>query len=146
VLRGVCPSVVLVGKHPAKLELADKVHIQTTTLADFVPRRDADVVVEATGTPAGLDLAARTVRPRGTIALKSTYAGPAAVNLASLVIDEVTLIGSRCGPFGDALGCLARHEVDVTNLIGRHVPLERAAEALTQASRPDVIKVLLDVA
>ena len=146
VLHGRCPSLLLVGKHPEKLELADRVHIQTALVDRFVPRGEADVVVEATGSADGLELACRTVRPRGTIALKSTFAGREPVNLASLVVDEVTLIGSRCGPFPDALDVLARGEVDVGNLISRHVPLEQAGEALELAAQPDVIKVLLDVA
>ncbi len=146
VLCGICPSLVLVGKHPNKLELADKVHIQTALVSDFVPRQDADVVVEATGSASGLALAGRTVRPRGTIALKSTYPDDSAMNLCPLVINEVTLIGSRCGPFPDALDALARGEVDVTNLIGPHIPLEKACEALELTAAGDVIKVILDVA
>ncbi len=144
-LRPTCPSLLLVGKHPAKLSLAEKAHIQTVPLAEFVPRRDADVVVEATGSPSGLQLACVTVRPRGTIALKSTYAGSQTVALAPLVIDEITLIGSRCGPFPEALAALARRDVDVAHLISGRLPLERGVEALELAGRPDVVKVILDV-
>lgn len=148
VLQRICPSLIMVGKHPERLDLADKVHVQTVLVEEFTPAHDADIVVEATGSPDGLALACRTVRPRGTVALKSTCAGggPAASDLAPLVIDEVTVIGSRCGPFPDAIQALARHDVDVTGLIGRHLPLSAGGEALELAGRPDAIKVMFDVA
>jgi threonine dehydrogenase-like Zn-dependent dehydrogenase len=145
ILRHTCPAVTLVGRHPAKLELAERQHIQTALTDDFVPRQTADVVIDATGTADGLALAMRTVRPRGTIALKSTFAGPAAIDLSPLVIGEITVVGSRCGPFPEALTALASGDVDVTNLISRRFPLEAAAEAMAAAQRDDVVKVLLDV-
>ena len=145
VLQRICPQLVLVGKHPEKLALADRLHIQTAHVDRFIPRQEADVVVEATGAAEGLELACRTVRPRGTIALKSTYAGRQAVALAPVVVDEITIVGSRCGPFGDALDALARGEVNVANLIGRRLPLEKAEEAFELARRPDVVKVMFDV-
>ena len=145
VLRGACPTLTLVGRHPAKLELAERQHIQTAVVDEFVPRKDADVVIDATGSASGLRLAMQTVRPRGIIALKSTYAGDEAVNLTPVVIDEVTLIGSRCGPFGDALSALACGDVDVTNLISRRLPLDRAIEAMDLAGQDDAMKVLLNV-
>jgi len=145
VLRHPCPSLTLVGRHPAKLELAERQHIQTALEEDFVPRQTADVVVDATGTAEGLALALRTVRPRGTIALKSTFAGGAAIDLSPLVINEVTVVGSRCGSLPDALTALASGDVDVTNLISRRFGLDAAAEAMEVAGRGDVVKVLLDV-
>ncbi|MFW6146225.1 MAG: MDR/zinc-dependent alcohol dehydrogenase-like family protein [Planctomycetota bacterium] len=145
VLRHTCPTLTLVGRHPAKLELAERQHIQTSLADDFVPRQAADVVIDATGTADGLALAMRTVRPRGTIALKSTVAGGASIDLSSLVINEVTVVGSRCGPLPDALTALASGDVDVTNLISRRFPLAAAAEAMGVAGRGDVVKVLLDV-
>ena len=140
-----CQSLRLVGKHAAKLELAEKVHIQTALVDDFVPRQEADVVVDATGSADGFELACRTVRPRGILALKSTFAGKCPLNLSSLVIDEVTLIGSRCGPFADALDALARGEVDLAHLVSRRVRLEDAPAALQTAADADVLKVILDV-
>jgi len=145
VLRHTCPTLTLVGRHPAKLELAERQHIQTALADDFVPRQAADVVVDATGSAEGLALAMRTVRPRGTIALKSTFAGGAAIDLSPLVIGEITVIGSRCGPIPDALMALAAGDVDVTNLISRRFPLTDAVEAMAAARRGDVVKVLLDV-
>src|SRR5439155_6874106 len=85
----------------------------TTLDAGAVRRGEADVVVEATGNPEGIALARRAVRPRGTIVLKSTYAGDAQINLSSIVVDEITLVGSRCGPFAPALALLADKRVDV---------------------------------
>jgi len=145
VLHRTCPSLLLVGKHAGKLERAEKVRIQTALVGDFVPRRDADVVVDATGSPDGLALACRTVRPRGTIALKSTYAGAAAVDLTPLVVDEITLVGSRCGPFPDALAALAAGEVDVTNLITARRPLAEAPKVLDPAAWGEHVKVIFDV-
>lgn len=146
VLLRKCPNLLLVGRHSEKLALADHVHVQTAHVDKFIPRQEADVVVEATGSAAGLELACRTVRPRGTIALKSTYAGRQPVALAQVVVDEITIVGSRCGPFPEALDALARGEINVSNLIGRHMPLEKAQEAFDLAGRNDVIKVIFDVA
>ena len=86
------------------------------------------------------------VRPRGTIVLKSTVAQGKPLNLAPLVIDEVTLLGSRCGPFREAIRALASREVDVLSLVHRRMKLEQGAEAMLLASRPGVTKVLLSVA
>jgi len=136
---------MLVGKHRVKLEAAEKQGIQAVSLEEFVPAADADVVVEATGAPSGFDLAMRTVRPRGTIVLKSTYAGDNGPNLTRLVVEEVTVVGSRCGPFPAALKALAEKEVDISALVSRRFPLSRALEALKAAGESDVIKVIIEV-
>ncbi len=145
VLRPMLDKLVMVGTHPAKLEAAEKHGIETITAQRFAAKQAADVVIEATGSPAGIELAMRAVRPRGTIVLKSTVAAGEAVNLSPLVVNEVTVIGSRCGPFGDALTALAAGEVDVYGLISQRFPLSRGAEALAAAERADNIKVLIDV-
>jgi len=145
VLRPLLRKVVMVGKHPAKLETAEKQGIETVTLDRYVARASADVVIEATGRPAGLELAMRAVRPRGTIILKSTAASAEPINLSPVVVNEVTMIGSRCGPFGDALRALAGGGVDIFGLISRRFPLTRATEALEAAERPENMKVLIDV-
>jgi threonine dehydrogenase-like Zn-dependent dehydrogenase len=145
VLRLRLNRTVMVGKHAAKLDAAEKQGIQTRLLEDFAARSDADVVVDATGRPGGLELAMRTVRPRGTIVLKSTTAAGGNVNLSPVVINEVTIVGSRCGPFPDALRALARRHVDVSALISRRFPLREGLAALEAAGRQDVIKVLIDV-
>jgi threonine dehydrogenase-like Zn-dependent dehydrogenase len=145
VLRGLVGRLVLVGKHASKLEMAEKQGIQATLAGQFVPRSAADVVVEATGSPGGLDLAMRAVRPRGVIVLKSTFAAAEALNLSPLVVDEVTVIGSRCGPMDRALSALAAGEVDVSALVSRRYPLARATEALRAAAEAENVKVLIDV-
>jgi threonine dehydrogenase-like Zn-dependent dehydrogenase len=144
VLKSAGARCVLVGKHENKLEAAEKQGIETVLAGEFVPMAKADVVVEASGAAGGLELALRTVRPRGTIALKSTFAG-AGPNLAPLVVNEVTVIGSRCGPFPDAIASLAAGKVDVSALVSRRFPLTNALEALDAAKRPENIKVLIDV-
>jgi threonine dehydrogenase-like Zn-dependent dehydrogenase len=105
--------------------------------------RKYDVVVEATGSSAGFDLASRSVRPRGRIVLKSTYKGDTTVNFSSLVVDEVTLIGSRCGPFEPVLKLLADGLVDPLPLIEAVLPLEQGISAMQLAASPGVLKVLV---
>jgi len=146
VLRPLLRKVVLVGRHEGKLEAAEKAGIQTALADQFVPAGPADVVVDATGSPAGFELAMRTVRPKGTIVLKSTFAAGEPLNLSPLVINEVTVVGSRCGPFPDALRILAAGEVDVAALVSRRFPLAQAPAALGAADGQDAIKVLIDVA
>ena len=143
VLRNAGYAVRLVGRHPAKLALCEKWGLQARPVVDVAPRHDQDVVVDCTGSAAGLELAMALVRPRGTIVLKSTVAAGAAVNLAPLVIDEVTVLGSRCGPFPDAIAALAQRQVDVVSLIHRRMKLEQGVEAVALAARPGVLKVLL---
>jgi 2-desacetyl-2-hydroxyethyl bacteriochlorophyllide A dehydrogenase len=108
-----------------------------------IPSRKMDIVVEATGSPEGFALARQAVRPRGTIVLKSTYRGIVQVDFSSVVVDEVTLIGSRCGPFGPALRLLENKLVDPTPLISARYPLADGLAAFEEAARPGVLKVLL---
>jgi threonine dehydrogenase-like Zn-dependent dehydrogenase len=110
---------------------------------DEAPAGEADVAVECTGNPDGLALARRAVRPRGTIVLKSTYAGDAAVNLSSVVVDEVTLVGSRCGPIDKAVAALAAGAIDTAALVHAERPLAAGVDAFALAGRPGVLKVLL---
>ncbi len=146
VLKTVVRRPVLVGRHEDKLEAAEKAGIQTVAEGEFSPRADADVVVDATGSAEGLETAMRAVRPRGVIVLKSTVAAGKELNLAPLVINEVTVVGSRCGPFPDAIQALADGIVDVSALVTGRFPLRDAPEALAAAARPEHIKVLIDVA
>ena len=111
---------------------------------DSVPAAGFDIVVEASGAPSGLALARRAVRPGGTLVLKSSYAGEVSVDIASLVVDEITVIGSRCGPFPAALRLLALGLVDPTPLIEDRFPLSEAESALRRAAKPGVLKVLID--
>ena len=137
-----CP-VRVIGKHAQNLSLCEKWSIRSRPLADIVPRHDQDVVVDCTGSPAGFELAMQMVRPRGTIVLKSTCAAGKPLNLAPLVIDEFTVIGSRCGPFREAIRALAQKQIDVVSLIHRRVKLDQGVEAMRLAERPGVLKVIL---
>lgn len=135
----------VIGRNPKTLALCERRHLQTAHVNDVARRRDRDVVVDCTGSPEGLALALALVRPRGTIVLKSTYAGNADVDLAPAVIHEVNILGSRCGPFADAIASLTRREIDVRALISRTLPLERGVEAMTLAEDPANVKILLKV-
>ncbi len=136
-------SVVLVGKHRHKLLVADKKGIQVSLVDEIVVRNDYDLVVDCTGSGTGLNLAVKMVRPRGTIILKTTIARPIECDLSPLVINEVRLIGSRCGTFSDAIESLSSGQIDISGLISRSFPLEKIKEALKFAAEPDSIKVLL---
>jgi len=101
-------------------------------------------VVDATGAPDGLAAALALVRPRGTIVLKTTVAAAHRVDLAPAVINEVTIVGSRCGRFSPALAALAHGRVSVAPLIDAVYPLDEAVAAFAHAARPGTLKVLVD--
>lgn len=105
-----------------------------------------DIAVECSGNPDGFAIARKALRPRGTLVMKSTYAGDLSLNMSSLVVDEITLVGSRCGPFDPALKLLASHRVDVAPLIHAVYPLDDALAAFEEAQRPGVLKVLIRMA
>ncbi len=107
--------------------------------------RTFDVVVEASGSPEGFDLALRLVRPCGTVVLKSTYHGAAPIALAPVVVDEIRVVGSRCGPFPPALARIGDDPSFFTSLVSDVLPLEEAREAFRRASSPDASKVLFDL-
>jgi threonine dehydrogenase-like Zn-dependent dehydrogenase len=135
--------LLVVGRSPRPLALLAARGIPTATAEAIEPRR-ADLAVECTGNPAGLELARRAVRPRGTIVLKSTYHGKATIEMAPFVVDEITLVGSRCGPFAPALAILARGEVDPRPLVEARYPLAEAVAAFAHAARPGALKILVD--
>ncbi len=143
VLRNAGCPVRVIGKHAEKLAICEKWSIRARRLADIVPRHDQDVVVDCTGSAAGFEMAMAMVRPRGTIVLKSTAAEGKPLNLAPLVVDEINVIGSRCGPFRQAIAALVAKEIDVTSLIHRRLKLDQGIEALQLADRPGVLKVIL---
>ncbi len=136
-------DLTAVGHHPEKLDLLARLDISTALEDEMVEAR-ADLVVEATGHPGGYAAARRLVRPRGTIVLKSTYHGTLDVDLTMVVVDEVTLVGSRCGPFAPALRLLERGLVKVAPLIQARYPLSEALTAFEHAARPGTLKVLVD--
>jgi threonine dehydrogenase-like Zn-dependent dehydrogenase len=133
----------VVGRNELTLTFCEKKGIQGIHVSELVPRADRDVVVDCTGSAEGFVIATRLVRPRGTLVLKSTFAGSAPLNLSPLVVSEVMLLGSRCGPFPDAINALARREIDVDSMVSRVVPLTRGVEAFELATDPRTIKVLL---
>ncbi len=134
--------VTLVGKHADKLRLAKGAGVRTVLLADWKPQ-SADIVVEATGSTAGLELALGAVRPRGTLVLKSTCAEEHRLSLAPVVINEITVIGSRCGVFPPALDALAQKKVRVAPMIEKIYPLSDALDAVAHAGRGGALKILL---
>ncbi len=135
-----------IGRNPKTLAFLDRKRIRTSTVDEVRQLNDYDVVVDCTGSPQGLPLALRLVRPRGTIVMKTTCAGDATADLMPLVVNEITLLGSRCGPFGDALSALARKQVDVVSMISRRLPLADGLKALALAADPSHIKVVLEIA
>ena len=142
VLRLTGAKVTALGKHQDKLKLIKRAGVRTIVLSDWQPRL-FDVVVEASGSPAGFELAISAVRPRGTLVLKSTIAGAHEISLASVVINEINVVGSRCGVFPDALEALAAKQISVADLIDEVYPLGRGVEGLQHAARRGARKVLL---
>ncbi|MDQ3440731.1 MAG: alcohol dehydrogenase catalytic domain-containing protein [Planctomycetota bacterium] len=143
VLRNAGCPVRVIGKHPDKLAMCEKWQIRSRSVDDITPRHDQDVVVDCTGSAGGFELAMQIVRPRGTIVLKSTFAAGKPLNLAPLVIDEINVIGSRCGPFREAIRALAEKQIDVASLISRRMKIEQGVEAMELAGRPGVLKVIV---
>src|SRR5690606_1554719 len=138
-------TVRCVGKHPEKLALCEKWGVKHRLLDDVGLRQDQDIVVDCTGSPDGLGIAMQMVRPRGRIVLKTTVASDGklpGVDLSPLVINEIQLTGSRCGPFSEALSALAAEKIDVLSLISRRMRLSDGVEAMRTAARSDVLKVL----
>ncbi len=143
-------EVIIVGKHDEKLALAAQRGIATRLLTnseDFTldGGQRVDMVVECTGAARGLELAMRLVRPRGTIILKSTVADRSTLHLAPIVIDEIRVQGSRCGPFAPALRALSQKLVDVRPLISERFSLDDGLAAFDCATKPGVLKVLVQV-
>ncbi|MBN1940190.1 MAG: alcohol dehydrogenase catalytic domain-containing protein, partial [Candidatus Aminicenantes bacterium] len=145
VLSTASTDVTIVGRHPAKLQAARWKRIKTASRADEVTP-GADLIVEATGSGSGIVEAMSICRPRGTIVLKSTVALQGEVNLAPLVINEQTLLGSRCGRFVDGLKMMKQFpDMPLDRLITDRFPLHRADEAFERAGNSDALKILLDV-
>ncbi len=142
-------EVMMLGRHEEKLALAQSRGIQTFFLdAADTPLdggRRVDMVIECTGSAQGLALAMQLVRPRGTIILKSTVADKSSLHLAPIVIDEIRLQGSRCGPFEPPLRALSQKLVDVHPLISASYSLDDGLAAFQHAERKDVLKVLIQI-
>ena len=161
VLATFTEQLLVVGKHPEKLALLQSLGLNTCLLQDAPLDDRADIVVDCTGSESGLPTALTLVRPRGTIVLKTTVAdrnplrsssfggqeGPRRmdVSLSPIVIDEITVVGSRCGPFDRALAALESGDVQVLPLISERFDLSQGVQAVERAGAPGVLKVLLDI-
>ncbi|HEX4949133.1 MAG TPA: alcohol dehydrogenase catalytic domain-containing protein [Blastocatellia bacterium] len=139
-------ALQLIGKHAEKLQLAAAAGIATLQLSQVESARQFDVVVEASGAAAGLQLALQLVKPRGTIVLKSTFHGAVTLDTSRIVVDEISLIGSRCGRFDKALALLATGQVKVEPLIAAEYALAESLVAMHHASQAGTLKVLLNLA
>lgn len=133
----------VVARHPRQQDLLTARGIRLINEAD-VQKWRWDVVVEATGSPSGFALARRAIRPRGTLVLKSTYKGEMSVDFSSIVVDEINIIGSRCGPFEPALRLMEERQVDPTVLIDAEYPLTEAVKAFERAAQPGALKVVVN--
>ncbi|MEO5888468.1 MAG: alcohol dehydrogenase catalytic domain-containing protein [Anaerolineales bacterium] len=134
----------VVARHKRQQDLLKARHIGIISEEQVKPWR-WDVVVEATGSPSGFSLARRAIRPRGALVLKSTYKGEINVDFSSVVVDEIHIIGSRCGPFEPALRLMEARQVDPTVLISAEFKLIDALKAFEHAAEPGVLKVLVEV-
>jgi threonine dehydrogenase-like Zn-dependent dehydrogenase len=142
VLASIACRLTVFGNHENKLSLLRKFGIRTEYVS-AAPERSFDIVIDCTGSLSGIDIALKVVRPRGTIVVKTTVAESGLVDLNSIVIHEVTLIGSRCGPFPPSIRMIEQGRVDVLSLVNRVFKLEEGLRAFEYASRKDVLKVLI---
>ena len=148
VLRTAVPCVVMYGKHETKLALARRAGIKTKKVrgdaSDLRKVKESyGLLVEATGSSTGFALAQQMTEPRGTLVLKSTFHGAAPVETWPIVVKELTVVGSRCGPFARALALLHSEEVDPRALVTHTFPMNEAPKAIRFAQKPGVMKVLL---
>ena len=143
VLQQAGARVIVLGKHPDKLAILAARGIETALLSDWSPG-PMPLVIEATGSAEGFSAAVAATRPRGTLVLKSTIAATPKVDLTPLVIDEIRVVGSRCGPFPPALRALETGSVDARSLISGRVSLENALEGIERATHPGTLKILIE--
>lgn len=136
-------SVHQFGRHREKLEIARKNGVTTEVARKTLPVAEYEYVVDATGSPQGLAQAVQMVRPRGTVIMKSTVHGSVAIDTAPVIVNEITLVGSRCGRFEPALRLLAANAVNVADMIAGELPLSAAPSAFSLARKSGVLKVLL---
>lgn len=145
-LATVASDMTLLGHHAEKLALAQWRGIKTALHADFAAPGGADIVIEATGSGQGISEAIQLCRPRGVIVLKTTVARPQSINLAPIVINEISVIGSRCGRLGDGLQMMQDYpDMPLFKMITARYPLAQVENAFTRAVQSDALKVLLDI-
>jgi threonine dehydrogenase-like Zn-dependent dehydrogenase len=143
VLNASGKTVHLYGRHANKLRIAERAGVQTVRANKKPPTAAYDWVVEATGSAKGLQQAVLMTRPRGTVFLKSTIHNATPVDTAAVVVNEIHLVGSRCGRFEPALALLRSRKINVADMISESMPLAQARRAFARASKPGVLKVLL---
>jgi threonine dehydrogenase-like Zn-dependent dehydrogenase len=137
-------SLLLIGKHSSKLRIAERRGIQTATPKQAAKqKREFDVVVDASGAATGFGLALDLLRPKGQLVLKSTFHGKTELDAARIVVDEISIVGSRCGRFTPALDLLKKAAIDVDSLISEEYPLSNGVHAMRRAAARGVLKVLL---
>jgi len=154
-LRHTGCHLTVVGKHEQKLALASNAGARVVKFGEITTDRRAylaglsghgyDVVVEASGSPAGLELALDLVRPRGCVVLKSTHHGATTLDTSIVVVNEVSIVGSRCGRLAAAVDLLSKGLVDVKPLVSRCMPLRDWCAAFAEAAAPGILKVILDI-
>lgn len=145
VLRLTGCDLLLVGKHPEKMALFNGIGGASCTLDEFASTQEKfDVVVEASGRPSGWDTAMSRTKPRGTLVLKSTYHGNLTFNAAPLVVEEINVVGSRCGILAPAVRLMDLGLVDPTPLIHEVFPFRQAEQAFQRSQEPGVFKILLE--
>lgn len=138
-------DVLLVGKHQNKLDIAAAQGVKTQLLNEFTPKKKYDVVVEATGTASGFETSMALTKPRGVLVLKSTVASGKELNLAPIVIDEITVLGSRCGQFAPALRLLKNNRIDFKPFISGIYPIDKALEAFEANKSKESLKILIKI-
>jgi len=137
-------SLVLIGKHSSKLQIAENRGIETMTPTEATKHKgEFDVVVEASGAAEGFSLALDLLRPKGQLVLKSTFHGKTELVAARIVVDEISIVGSRCGRFTPALDLLQKEAIDVDSLISEEYPLSEGVQAMHRAAAKGLLKVLL---
>ena len=139
-------EVLLIGKHPQKLRIAERRGMETALAKDIAKRKqEFDIAVEASGSASGFAAALELLRPRGVLVLKSTFAAtdPAAIDQARIVVDEISIVGSRCGRFQPALDLLKKGALDIDSLISEEYSLEKGVHAMERAAQKGVMKVFL---
>lgn len=136
-------DINLIGKHQNKLDIAKNQGINTELLSDIKIEKKYDVVIEATGSVSGFETSIALVKPRGVLVLKSTIASEKDLNLAPVVIDEITILGSRCGQFAPALRLMEKNIINFSPLISKILPFKQAIEGFELNRKKDTIKILL---
>jgi threonine dehydrogenase-like Zn-dependent dehydrogenase len=141
--------ITVIGRHDAKLELARRFGAGYALFGSEAmggaSNERFDIAIEASGSPSGLNAALRLVKPKGTVVLKSTHQGETPVEMSRVVVNEVTVVGSRCGRFGPAIDLLALKRTDLSPMISKRLPLEEGVLAFQEAASPGTMKVILQV-